>query len=62
VKNSAQVEDDAYSVVVTVTAQDPTKLMNKSVGFTKHTLHSSMIALPTGVSVHPDRHRTLAKA
>jgi hypothetical protein len=41
--NSAPAEDDAHSVAVTETAHDPTQLMNKSVGYTTHDLHSSMM-------------------
>jgi hypothetical protein len=41
--NSTQAEDDARSAAVTETAQDPAQLMNKSAGYTTHTLHSSMM-------------------
>jgi hypothetical protein len=40
---SAQTEDDARSAAVTETAIDPAQLMNKSAGYSTHTLHSSMM-------------------
>ncbi len=37
------ITTDTHSVAVTETAQDPAQLMNKSAGYTTHTLHSSIM-------------------